>query len=167
MIARSRFFVASLWAALAPTGVLVVCGIVVMLFPKLHRLGDLALIGSGLWLVGVPFAYTAVVVATYGIGRSLYGLHMLTRTTLLAVYGLLAVMGAWFTTWWISADETFDVLRSFALLLVLAFVAAGSTALLWWRAVSRVIPGAVEDDPHLRVRRRQRRSFFRRLASKW
>ena len=66
----------------------------------------------------MPFAYTAVVVVTYGIGRGLYGFHVLTRTTLLAVYGLLAVMGAWLTTWWISTDETFDVLRSFALLLV-------------------------------------------------
>ena len=83
------------------------------------------------------------------------------------MYGLLAVTGAWFTTWWVSTNETFDVLRSFALLLVLGFVAAGSTALVWWRVVSRVIPGAVEDDPHLRVRRRQRRSFLRRLASKW
>src|SRR5215471_1557210 len=126
MIARTRFFRASLWAALAPAGALVVAAILVVLFPRFQNLGDIFLLGSGLVLLGVPFAYTAVVVVTYCIGRGLYEIRILTRTTLITVYGLLAAGGAWLLTWWTAAGETVDVARSFALFLVLGLVAASS-----------------------------------------
>jgi hypothetical protein len=67
MIARSRFFVALYWAALAPVGMLVASAIWVVLFPGFHELGQVVLRAGGLALIGVPFAYTAVVVVTYGV----------------------------------------------------------------------------------------------------
>jgi hypothetical protein len=167
MVSRSRFFAASLWAALAPAGLFVVCLVLVMVFPKFHRLGDIFLLGSGLALIGVPFVYTAAVVATYGIGRGLFELQVLNRITLTVVYGVLAVAGAWLLTWWSAAGDTDNVARNFAAFLALGAVTAGSTAFIWWRVVSRVVPGALDDEPHIRMRRRQRKSFFQRLANKW
>jgi hypothetical protein len=166
MVARSRFFVASLWAALGPAGMLVLCAAVVVLFPGL--VGQVVLKAGELILLGVPFAYTAVVVGTYCIGRGLYEMKMLSRTTLAIAYGGLAVSGAVFMTWWI-AGETIDVARSFALLLALALAAAGSAAVVWWRMASRGVTAAdLEDEPEVRMRRRQRqrKGFFRRLANK-
>jgi len=166
MIVRNRFFRASLWAALAPAGMFVAAAVYVMLFPTFYRLGDIFLLGSGLVLLGVPFVYTAVVVATYCIGRGLYEVRILTRTTLITVYGLLAAGGAWLLTWWTAAGETVDVARSFALFLVLGLVAASSTAFIWWRVISHIPHGMIIDDEP-RMRRRRRKSFFQRLASKW
>lgn len=165
MVARSRFFVASLWAALGPVGMLVLCAVVVVLFPSV--LGEVVLKAGELILLGVPFAYTAVVVATYGIGRGLYEMKVLGRTTLAVSYTGLAILAAAFMTWWIAAGETIDIARSFALFLVLALAAAGSAAVVWWRMASRGVTAAdLDDEPELRVRRRQRKGFFRRLASK-
>ena len=168
MVSRSRFFRASLWAALAPVALLVAAAIFVMLFPRFHRLGDTFLVGSGLALLGVPFAYTAVVVATYGIGRALYDLRLLSLLKLIAVYSVLAVALAWLMTWWLATGETVDIMRSFAVFVVAGLIAASSTAFIWWRVVCRVAPDAlVDDDVPRRVRRRQRKGFFRRLANKW
>jgi hypothetical protein len=169
MVSRSRFFVASLWAAMAPVGMLVAGAVWVVLFPGFHELGQMVLIGGGLTLIGVPFAYTGVVVATYGIGRGLYELRVLNRTTLISVYCALAVAGAVFMTWLTAAGETVDIARSFALFLVVGLVSAGSAAFVWWRVASRGTPGAPAEEElreRVRVRRRKRKSFFRRLASK-
>jgi hypothetical protein len=144
---------------------LVLCAVVVVLFPSV--LGEVVLKAGELILLGVPFAYTAVVVATYGIGRGLYEMKVLGRTTLAVSYTGLAILAAAFMTWWIAAGETIDIARSFALFLVLALAAAGSAAVVWWRMASRGVTAAdLDDEPELRVRRRQRKGFFRRLASK-
>jgi hypothetical protein len=167
MVARSRFFVASLWSALAPVGMLVASAIWVVLFPGFHELGQVVLRAGGLALIGVPFAYTAVVVATYGVGRALYELRMLNRTMLAATYGMLAILGAALATWWIAAGETIDIARSFALFLTLGLVAGGSAAFVWWRMASRGFTDMdLDDEPETHVRRRQRKSLFRRLANK-
>jgi hypothetical protein len=167
MVARSRFFVASLWAALAPVGMLVACAVWVVLFPGFHQLGEVVLQAGGLALIGVPFAYTAVVVATYCVGRGLYELRVLNRNTLIIVYGVLAIAGAMFMTWLMAAGDTIDIARSLALFLVLGLVCSGSAAFVWWRGVTKgVSEAAVEEEPRVRVRRRQRKSFFRRLANK-
>jgi hypothetical protein len=165
MVARSRFFVASLWAALGPVGLLVLCAAAAVLFAGIK--GEVVVRAGELILLGVPFAYTAVVVATYGIGRGLYELRVLTRTTLAIAYGVLVVVGAASITWWMAAGETIDGARSFALLLALGLVAAGSAAVVWWRVASRGVTAAdLEEEPQVRSRRRQRKSLFRRLANK-
>jgi hypothetical protein len=165
MVARSRFFTASLWAALGPVGMLVLCAAVVVLFPSI--LGQVVLKAGELILLGVPFAYTAVVVATYGIGRGLYELKVLTRTSVAVAYCVLAILAAAFMTWWMAAGEPIDIVRSFALFLVLGLVGAGSAAVVWWRMASRGVTAAdLDDEPPARVRRRQRKSFLRRLANK-
>lgn len=165
MVARSRFFAASLWAALGPVGMLVLCAAAVVLFPS--TMGEVVLKAGELILLGVPVAYTAVVVATYGIGRGLYELRLLTRTALAISYIVLVVSAAAFMTWGMAAGETIDVARSFALFLALGLVAAGSAAVVWWRVASRGVTAAdLDDEPDIRMRRRQRKSFFRRLANK-
>ena len=165
MVARSRFFVASLWAALGPVGMLVLFAAAVVLFPSL--LGEVVVRAGELILLGVPFVYTAVVVGTYGISRALYGLKALTHITLAAVYGALALAAAAVMTWWMAAGETIDIARSFALFLVFGLVAAGSAGVVWWRMASRVTAADLEvEEPQTRVRRRQRKGFFRRLAGR-
>ena len=165
MVARSRFFVASLWAALGPVGLLVLCAAATVLFPGV--MGEVVLRAGELILLGVPFAYTAVVVATYGIGRGLYELRVLTRTTLAIAYGVLVVVGAASITWWMAAGETIDGARSFALLLAVGLVAAGGAAVVWWRVASHGLTAEdLEEEPRVRTRRRQRKGFFRRLANK-
>ena len=171
MIARTRFFVASLWAALAPVGMLVACAVWLVVFPDLHGLGEMVHLAGGLALIGVPFAYTAIVVATYGIARTLYELRVLSRSALIAVYGVLAVLAAGFVTWWLAVGTALDIARSFALFLTLSLIAAGSAVFVWWRVASRGVPepGAAGEDPgepRIRVRRRMRKSLFRRLANK-
>ena len=148
---------------------MLVAGIVcLMLFPRLYRLGEDFFVSSGFALLGVPFAYTAVVVATYCIGRGLHGLHVLNCFTLLIVYGAAAAGLAYLMTWWMASSETIDVLRTFVIWLVPGLVAAASAAFIWWRVVTRVVPGAPpEDEVRVRMRRRQRKGFFRRLANKW
>jgi hypothetical protein len=166
MVARSRFFVASLWAALGPVGMLVLFAVAVVLFPSM--LGEVVLKAGELILLGVPFVYTAVVVGTYCIGRALYALKVLTRITLAAAYGVLVVAAAAFMTWWMAVGETIDIASSFAMFLVFGLVAAGSAAVIWWRKASRGVTAAdlEADEPHTRVRRRQRKGFLRRLANK-
>ena len=166
MVARSRFFVASLWAALGPVGLLVLFAAAVVMFPSL--LGAVVVRAGELILLGVPFVYTAVVVGTYSISRALYGLKVLTRITLAAVYGVLALAAAAVMTWWMAAGETIDIARSFALFLVFGLVAAGSAGVVWWQMASRGVTAAdLEiEEPQTRVRRRQRKGFFRRLASR-
>jgi hypothetical protein len=166
MVARSRFFVASLWAALGPVGMLVLFAAAVVLFPSM--LGQVVVWAGELILLGVPFVYTAVVVGTYSISRALYELKVLTRITLAAVYGVLVLAAAALVTWWMAAGETIDIARSFAMFLVLGLVAASSAAVVWWRMASRVDSAAdlEVDEPQARVRRRQRKGFFRRLASR-
>jgi hypothetical protein len=171
MIARTRFFVASLWAALAPVGMLVAVAVWIILFPGMHDYGSIVRRAGGLALIGVPFGYTAVVVATYAIGRGLYELRVLSRVVLVAVYAVLAVLGAGALTWWLAAGDALDILHSFALFLALGLVAAGSTAFVWWRVASREgtepgAPGSDQGETRVRVRRRKRKSFAQRLVNK-
>jgi hypothetical protein len=171
MIARTRFFIASLWASLAPVGMLVALAAWVVLFPSLHGLGEVAYRASGLALISVPFAYTAIVVAIYGISRGLYELRVLSRPALIGVYSAAAVVVAVLMTWWFAAGSALDIARSFALFLTLSLIASGSAAFVWWRVASRGVldPGAPVDGPvvpRVRVRQRKRKSLIRRLANK-
>src|SRR5262245_44615345 len=111
MVSRSRFFVASLWAAVAPAGLFAAFATWIALFPHFHELGELVSMGGGVALFGVPFVYTGVFVATYGIGRGLYELRRLNRFTVIVVYGVLTVVWAWVMTWWTAAGETVDIAR--------------------------------------------------------
>jgi len=171
MIARTRFFVASLWAAVAPVGMLVAGAVWVVLFPGTHGYGELVHRAGGLALIGVPFAYTAVVVATYGIARAMHALRVLSRFNMIAVYSALAVLTAIVMTLWFAAGTAMDLLHSFALFLALSLIASGSTAFVWWRVAARGAagaqpPGADPGEARIRVRRRKRKSLVQRLANK-
>jgi hypothetical protein len=171
MIARTRFFIASLWSSLAPVGMLVAVAVWVVLFPNLHGLGEAVQRASGMALISVPFAYTAIVVVTYGVSRGLYELRVLSRSVLIGVYGAAAVVVAVLMTWWFAAGNFLDIASSFALFLTLSLIASGSAAFVWWRVASRGVPdpsapaeGSVV--PRIRIRQRKRKSLFRRLANK-
>ncbi|MCC7487830.1 MAG: hypothetical protein IT529_22905 [Burkholderiales bacterium] len=168
MISRSRFFTASLWAAVAPVGMLVAGAVWLVLFPEVHKLGEMVYHAGSLALIGVPLAYTAIVVATYLIGRVLYELRVLSRIALIVVYSLLSIKSALFLTWFFAAGSIVDVARSFALFLALSLIAAGSAVFVWWRVASRATsePGGDPAEYPVRVRRRARRSLFKRLLGR-
>lgn len=172
MVARSRFFVASLWAALPPTALLLIAAVTLVFFPEVHRLGRLVARAGALALLLVPCAYTAGVVCSYGMGRILYELRWLSRRSFIATYCIAAVLVAALLTKLLAAGNILDITRSFALFLTLSLIAAGSAAFVWWRAASLGAPatgGAIEDElaeMRSRPRRRMRRGSRRQLASR-
>ena len=163
MIERGRFFVASLWAALIPVGMLVLACVSVVLLPAVGPLSNLEPNAAGVALILVPFAYTAMVVASYLIGRALYHLHVLSRIVLLCAYGLLSLLCAVIFSW---SSEVVGFaagasLLAFFIFLGLSLVGLETAAVVWWRVASDVPAPSAKELARLerhRLRRERRRS---------
>jgi len=163
MIERVRFFVASLWAALVPVAILIVACVSIILIPAAGNLADVKPHAAGVALILVPFAYTAVVVVSYLIGRALYRLHVLSRIVLLFAYGALSVFCAILFSWLsdLLGYAAGASLPAFFIVLGMSLVGLGAAAVVWWRVASSMpAPSAKEtarEERH-RLRRERRRS---------
>lgn len=131
----------------------------VLLFPGTLALGEGAGATAGVVLIAVPLVYTALFGASYVTARALYVLRMLSRMTLLCVavaisLGVAAALA-------LSSLGGYGAPTS-AVLVILSFLAAASTVLVWWRVASTVkpiIPQPYEKPSPRRHRsRRERRS---------
>jgi hypothetical protein len=163
MIERVRFFVASLWAALVPVAMMVMACTAVALIPAAGTLANVKPHAAGVALILVPFAYTAMVVASYLIGRALYHLHVLSRMVLLCAYGALSLLCAVLFSW--SSDllgyATGASLPAFFIFLGSTLIGLGTAAVVWWRVASDVPAPSVKEAARLerhRLRRERRRS---------
>lgn len=160
MIERTNFFVASLWASLVPVGMLALTCAGLMVLPISGDFVEPGRKVAGLALILVPFAYTGLVVTTYGVARALYAVNMLNRMVLFIAYALLALAGAGIFSQ-ISASLGFAVgasVRAFLIVLGYGLVALLCACWIWWRVASRPAPGDVEETRReIRRKRRQER----------
>lgn len=155
-VPRSNFFLASLWAPLPPVVMLAAACLWVYLFPGTIGLGETASNAAGAILIGTPVVYTAVFGASYFAARALHALRWLSRWTLLCVYGILPVsLGIFFAVSGLGAALGAPVAAG---IIVLGFVAVGSSALVWWLVATRATP---VPEPLYEKRPRLRRSSRR------
>ena len=162
MVERTNFFVASLWASLVPVGMLALTCAGLMVLPITGDFVEPGRKVAGLALILVPFAYTGLVVTTYGVGRLLYALRVLNRVVLFCAYGVLALAGAAIFSK-VSASLGFTAgasVRAFLIVLGYGLVALMCACWVWWRVASRPSPDAVQEvrREHRRRRRQERRA---------
>ena len=151
---RTRFFVASLWAALVPMLLLAAGCLVVLLLPEgNNKVIETARRAAGVAMILVPFFYTGLVIVIYGIARLLHLINLLSRWTLLAMGVVLSAVAAALVAWGNVAVKAFPVntVVLFVIALVASALALGAACWFWWRVASRIPPPSVPKKKHRRT----------------
>jgi hypothetical protein len=154
MVARTSFFVASLWAPLPLVAMMVLACLWMMMFPKTVDF-EAGRDAAGVGLIAVPFVYTMLFGATYFTARALHALHLLSLWALLAVGAI--VSGAAAGIFWASDLVEHNLLLLTAIIFGGSLLGLASTALVWWVVGVRT-PALVPSYERRRSSSRSRRS---------
>lgn len=136
MVARSNFFVASLWAPLPLVGMLAAGCLWVIIFPGTIGLGEAYRDAASVALIAMPVIYTAFFGATYFTARALHAINILSVWMLLVVCGFGALVAGGLIA--ASGYEERRMLILAAAVFGGGFVGLAITVLVWWRVASRV-----------------------------
>jgi hypothetical protein len=156
VVARTGFFVASLWAPLPLIGMMVGACLWVLLFPATVGFGEAGRDAAGVALIAVPMAYTGIFGAAYFTARGLYALNILSFWTLLAVCAVVSLLAGGLIAAFGYEERRLLILG--AAVAVGGFVGLASTALVWWRVASRTPALVPVYEKHRSSRSRPHRS---------